>query len=90
VSDPKSEAGKRTITLPKMVMDAVEWHMERFTRPGPDAIVFIAVRADRSGGLGCRSLGPLPRRLWGSILISNHVLMTFGTTDSPSPLASRG
>jgi integrase len=27
-----------------MAMEAVEWHMERFTGPEPDAIVFTAVR----------------------------------------------
>ena len=44
VSGPESEAGKRTVTLPKMAMNAPEQHRERFTGPEPDAIVFTAVR----------------------------------------------
>jgi integrase len=44
LSDPKSEAGKRTVALPKVAIEALEWHLERFTGPEPDAIVFTAVR----------------------------------------------
>jgi integrase len=44
VSGPKSDAGKRTVAIPNVAMDALLWHLEHFTRPEPDAIVFTAPR----------------------------------------------
>jgi integrase len=46
VSDPKSEAGQRPVRLPKVAMEALMWHMERFTGPEPDAVVFTAVKGN--------------------------------------------
>jgi integrase len=43
-SDPKSDAGKRTVKLPKVAMNALLWHLTHFTGPKPDAVVFKAVR----------------------------------------------
>jgi integrase len=41
-SDPKSEAGRRTVVLPKVAIEALEEHMAYFCSPEPDAIVFVA------------------------------------------------
>jgi integrase len=37
---PKSEAGKRTVVIPKVVADALETHMAEYTGPDLDAPVF--------------------------------------------------
>jgi integrase len=42
--DPKTDAGRRTVSLPKIAMDALEWHLARFTGPEPSAVVFTAPR----------------------------------------------
>jgi integrase len=38
--DPKSDAGKRSVALPKLVADAMETHISRYSAPGPDGVVF--------------------------------------------------
>jgi integrase len=40
VSPPKTEAGKRTVSVPPNVMPVLLAHLEAFTRPAPDAWVF--------------------------------------------------
>jgi integrase len=39
---PKSDAGKRTVVLPRSAMEALVAHMDSFTSPDPDAVVFTA------------------------------------------------
>ena len=39
--DPKSEAGKRPISLPDGLRDDIEAHFERFAQPGPGGRLFI-------------------------------------------------
>jgi len=43
-TSPKSDAGRRTVVLPKVVMDAVADHLARFTAPDPEAPVFASKR----------------------------------------------
>lgn len=40
VTDPKSEAGKRTVALPRFVMDELERHLAEYVAPEPEALVF--------------------------------------------------
>jgi integrase len=40
VGDPKTEAGRRTVTLPASVAEALAFHLERFVPDSPDALVF--------------------------------------------------
>ncbi len=42
VGGPKSEAGSRTVTLPKTTLAALEEHLGTFAQPGPDGVVFTA------------------------------------------------
>lgn len=42
VGDPKSEAGKRTVTIPQVVAEALETHLATYAQPGPDGVVFTA------------------------------------------------
>jgi integrase len=38
---PKSEAGKRAVTLPAFLLPEVVTHLEQFTSPGDDSLVFV-------------------------------------------------
>src|SRR5205807_197296 len=38
---PKSEAGRRVVALPRLVVDALQEHLERFTRAEVDSPVFV-------------------------------------------------
>jgi integrase len=38
---PKSEAGKRTVTLPAFLLPELVTHLEQFTPPGDDSLVFV-------------------------------------------------
>jgi integrase len=39
-SEPKTQAGRRTLTIPPNIMPSVQWHLERFVNPEPDAWLF--------------------------------------------------
>ena len=51
VSDPKSEAGRRSVATAKTVMVALDEHRRQFGQPAPDGVVLTAPRC-----------GPLRRR----------------------------
>lgn len=38
---PKTDAGVRVVTLPKVIMGDLRWHLQRFSQPGPDGLVFV-------------------------------------------------
>ncbi len=40
VTPPKSEAGNRTVALPAFVVEELVAHLDRFSQPGPDGLVF--------------------------------------------------
>jgi integrase len=40
VKEPKTAAGRRTLAIPANVLSAIDDHLERFTAPDPDALVF--------------------------------------------------
>ncbi len=42
---PKSAAGKRTIAVPAAIMRALKNHLEKYTAPEPDALVFTTPAA---------------------------------------------
>ncbi len=41
VKDPKTNAGKRTLAIPRHLMAALEDHLERFTEHSPTSLVFL-------------------------------------------------
>ena len=41
IKDPKSHAGRRTVPLPAALLPELRWHLERFSGPGPDGVVFV-------------------------------------------------
>jgi len=41
---PKSEASRRTIILPELIIADLRAHLERYAAPGPDGFVFVGVK----------------------------------------------
>jgi integrase len=44
---PKSEAGRRTVAVPQFVIAALEEHLARYVRRGPDSVLFVGLRSRR-------------------------------------------
>jgi integrase len=42
IGPPKSESGRRTVAIPKVLVDVLEDHLARFVDPAPTALVFTA------------------------------------------------
>lgn len=38
---PKPDAGTRVVTLPEVVIGDLTWHLQRFSGPAPDGLVFV-------------------------------------------------
>ncbi|MBG0827555.1 site-specific integrase [Planomonospora sp. ID67723] len=38
---PKSDAGARVVTLPEIIMGDLAWHLQRFSEPESDGLVFV-------------------------------------------------
>jgi len=55
---PKTEAGRRTVTLPAVAAAALAEHLATYSQPGPDGLVFTSTE----GGLLRRS--NFNRRVW--------------------------
>jgi integrase len=45
--DPKSVAGRRTVSFPKEVAPELRWHLATFAEPGPDGLVFVGPKGGR-------------------------------------------
>jgi integrase len=57
VTEPKSDAGRRTFNLPASLMEELTDHMDKFTEPEPTARVFTGERKGRSVDTSSRSIG---------------------------------
>jgi len=44
---PKSKAGKRTVSLPELIIPALRHHLETYAAPGEDGFVFVGVRGNQ-------------------------------------------
>jgi integrase len=55
---PKTEAGRRTVTLPAVAAEALAEHLATYSQPGPEGLVFTSTE----GGLLRRS--NFKRRVW--------------------------
>jgi integrase len=69
VGSPKSAAGRRTVTLPAVVVEALAEHLARYTAKSPEAFVFLSSqgrhlrrsnfnRRVAARHPGCRGRGP--------------------------------
>lgn len=56
LSEPKTAAGRRTVTLPALIAEELATHLARDTPKDPDAFVFVGERG-----------GPLRRHVWQKV-----------------------
>jgi integrase len=47
IKDPKSEAGKRSVAIPDVILADLRDHLDRFSEAGPDGLVFIGPNGGR-------------------------------------------
>jgi integrase len=47
IKDPKSEAGKRSVAIPDVVLADLRDHLDGFSEAGPDGLVFVGPKGDR-------------------------------------------
>jgi integrase len=70
VTGPKSEAGQRVVSLPRVVVEALEKHLANYGEPGEGARCSRVLEASRSRGRPCPGRGrqpaPLPALLTDS------------------------
>jgi integrase len=57
-AEPKSDASRRTVSVPAPVMDLLAEHLARRGRPGPDELVFVSAEG------GPLRSGHVRRRVW--------------------------
>jgi integrase len=57
---PKTEAGRRVVTLPTLAVTALAGHLERYAAPGPDGLVFLSARGKHLARSSFRRLVWLP------------------------------
>jgi integrase len=57
VSPPKTDAGRRVVTLPRVAVEALAEHLEQDAEPGPDGLVFTTPR-------GAYLRSPFNRFVW--------------------------
>jgi integrase len=79
---PKTEAGRRTVTLPAVAAAALAEHLATYSQPGPDGLVFTSTE----GGLLRRS--NFNRRVWRppeQPAWRGFASTTCGTPRPPSP-----
>jgi len=80
---PKTEAGRRTVTLPAVAAAALAEHLATYTQHGPEGLVFTSTeggllrRSNFTGGCGGRPPEPPAWRGFAS--------MTCGTPRPPCP-----
>jgi hypothetical protein len=60
---PKTEAGRRTVTLPAVAAAALAEHLSAYSEPGPEGLVFTSAEGGCCGGAsstgGCGARPPL-------------------------------
>lgn len=50
IKDPKSEAGKRTLAMPEVILEDLARHMQWYAQPDPDGRVFVGPKGGRVRG----------------------------------------
>jgi integrase len=60
VGPPKTDAGRRVVTLPTLAVTALAEHLDRYAAPGPDGLVFLSARGKHLARSSFRRLVWLP------------------------------
>jgi hypothetical protein len=86
IGPPKSEAGRRTVTIPTAIRPDVRAHLRDFVPDDPDVLVFTGAKGAplrRSNfQRACTGPPPSPRPAYRA-----STSTTFGTPETPSPRA---
>jgi integrase len=61
VGPPKTDAGRRVVTLPTFALTALAEHLDRYAAPGPDGLVFLSARGKHLARSSFRRLCGCPR-----------------------------
>ena len=64
---PKSRAGRRTVAIPAAIVPHLRTHLEKYTKPGDDALVFTGIKG-----------GPLRRSGFNKVTRWKHVVEALG------------
>jgi integrase len=75
---PKSEASKRKIVLPDLIIADLRAHLENHSAPGSDGLVFVGLRGNQSAG----ATSPSPGR-WRSPKRASRKRSTFTISATP-------
>jgi integrase len=91
VGAPKSAAGRRTVTLPAVVVEALAEHLACYTAKSPEAFVFLSSQGTRRGAAtstaGC---GSRPSERPGSRVSASMTCATPPAPWPPPPAARSG
>lgn len=86
--DPKSHAGKRTVSFPADIVPELAHHLERFTKPEPNALVFIGPKGGRLRRSNFRKFWNRAREAVGMPELHFHDLRHTGNTMAAAQGAS--
>ena len=80
VGDPKSEAGKRTVSVPPHLVDQLAWHLDRHVEVGEDALLFPAQHGGHMAPASLYAFWYPARRAAGRTDLRFHDLRHTGAT----------
>jgi integrase len=86
--DPKSQAGKRTVSFASEIVPELRSHLERFAQPGPSGLVFIGPKGGRLRRSNFRKFWNRARESVGMPELHFHDLRHTGNTMAASQGAS--
>jgi hypothetical protein len=80
IKKPKSQAGVRTVAVPRILLGDLRVHLERYAEAGPEGVVFV-------GPMGGRLRRHNFRRVWLAALADSKITkkdVHFQTFDTPA------
>lgn len=85
---PKSQAGRRTVAIPAMLLPELGWHLQRFAEPGKDGLVFVGPKGGRLRRSNFRATWTKARESVGLPDLHFHDLRHTGNTMAAATGAS--
>ncbi len=78
--DPKSNAGRRTVSFPKEIAPELRWHLTTFAQPDDDGLVFVGPKGGRLRRSNFRPIWTKARNAIGMPDLHFHDLRHTGNT----------
>jgi integrase len=78
--DPKSRAGRRTVSFPKEIVPELRWHLDCFAEDGDDGLVFVGPEGGRLRRSNFRRIWTKARNAVGLPDLHFHDLRHTGNT----------